>query len=291
MNIYEMLALITIGFALKRIVKSDKPFIYLNKIAVEALLTFYIFSSVAAKDLEYLIEIRLVFIYVFLIIGLNLLSSYLYARFFVNDDRWKGALIILSTYPNTVAMGFPIASLFLDDLTPVLLYASIHTLIIIPLATFLAAHYSSGKASLKDSLLRALKFPPTSANLLALAFVFLGIKLPNALLTVMNQVGWWCIPLTLIYFGSRINLQKFEVRKLLEVATFRTVLPFIFVFLTLKAPSDIFYAVLVEATMPPAIIGNAILSHYRLREEEGIGVTIVLTLIVLVLFLLLRVLV
>ena len=67
--------------------------------------------------------------------------------------------------------------------------------------------------------------------------------------------------------------------------------PFIFVFLTLKAPSDIFYAVLVEATMSPAIIGNAILAHYRLREEEGIGVTIVLTLIVLVLFLLLRVLV
>jgi len=94
----------------------------------------------------------------------------------------------------------------------------------------------------------------------------------------------------LIYFGSRINLQKFEVRKLLEVATFRTVLPFIFVFLTLKAPSDIFYAVLVEATMPPAIIGNAILAHYRLREE-GIGVTILLTLMVLILFLVFRVVV
>lgn len=66
--------------------------------------------------------------------------------------------------------------------------------------------------------------------------------------------------------------------------------PFIFVFLTLKAPSDIFYAVLVEATMPPAIIGNAILAHYRLREE-GIGVTILLTLMVLILFLVFRVIV
>lgn len=45
MNIYEMLALITIRFALKRIVKSDKPFIYFNKIAVEALLTFYLKSA------------------------------------------------------------------------------------------------------------------------------------------------------------------------------------------------------------------------------------------------------
>ncbi|KPU62874.1 transporter [Thermococcus sp. EP1] len=291
MNIYEMLGLIIIGFILKRVIKSEKLFVYLNKIAIQLLLTFYIFSSVAAKDLEYLIRIKLVFVYVFLIITINLVSSYFYARFFVRDNKWKGALIILSTYPNTVAMGFPIASLFLDDLTPVVLYASIHTLIIIPLATFLAAHYSSGKASLKESLLRALKFPPTSANLLALGFVFLDIKLPTTILTVMNQVGWWSIPIILIYFGSRVNLQKFELRKLLEVSTFRTFIPFIFVFLTLKAPSEIFYAVLVEATMPPAIIANAILAHYGLREEEGIGVTIVLTLMVLILFLVFRVIV
>ncbi|NJE25601.1 transporter [Thermococcus sp. MV5] len=291
MNIYEMLGLIVIGFILKRMIKSEKLFVYLNKIAIQLLLTFYIFSSVAAKDLEYLIRIKLVFVYVFLIISINLVSSYFYARFFVRDNKWKGALIILSTYPNTVAMGFPIASLFLDDLTPVVLYASIHTLIIIPLATFLAAHYSSGKASLKESLLRALKFPPTSANLLALAFVFLNIKLPATILTVMNQVGWWSIPIILIYFGSRVNLQKFELRKLLEVSMFRTFIPFIFVFLTLKAPSEIFYAVLVEATMPPAIIANAILAHYGLREEEGIGVTIVLALMVLTLFLVLRVVV
>ncbi|USG99291.1 AEC family transporter [Thermococcus argininiproducens] len=291
MNIYEMLGLIVIGFILKRVIKSEKLFVYLNKIAIQLLLTFYIFSSVAAKNLEYLIRIKLVFVYVFLIISINLMSSYFYARFFVRDNKWKGALIILSTYPNTVAMGFPIASLFLDDLTPVVLYASIHTLVIIPLATFLAAHYSSGKASLKESLLRALKFPPTSANLLALGFVFLDIKLPTTILTLMNQVGWWSIPIILIYFGSRVNLQKFELRKLLEVSMFRTVIPFLFVFLTLKAPSEIFYAVLVEATMPPAIIANAILAHYGLREEEGIGVTIVLTLIVLTLFLVLRLLV
>lgn len=291
MNIYEMLGLIIIGFILKRVIKSEKLFVYLNKIAIQLLLTFYIFSSVAAKDLEYLIRIKLVFVYVFLIITINLVSSYFYARFFVRDNKWKGALMILSTYPNTVAMGFPIASLFLDDLTPVVLYASIHTLMIIPLATFLAAHYSSGKASLKESLLRALKFPPTSANLLALGFVFLDIKLPTTILTVMNQVGWWSIPIILIYFGSRVNLQKFELRKLLEVSTFRTFIPFIFVFLTLKAPSEIFYAVLVEATMPPAIIANAILAHYGLREEEGMGVTIVLTLMVLMLFLVFRVIV
>ncbi|USS40455.1 AEC family transporter [Thermococcus aggregans] len=288
MNIYEMLALIGIGLILRRLVKSEIPFIYLNKLASQGLLTFYVFSNVASKDIEYLMEIKVVFLYVFLVIVLSLGASFLYGRFFVQDKKWRGALIILSTYPNTVAMGFPIASLFLDDLTPAIIYANTNTLIVLPIVTFVAAHYSSGKASLRESLLRALKFPPTTANLLALSFVLLGIKLPSGLLSCMNKIGWWSIPAILIYFGSRINLQKFEWRKLLEVGTFRIVLPFVFVASTLRADPEIFYAVLVEASMPPAIMANAILAHYKLKEEEGIGVTIVLTLAVLALFLALR---
>jgi len=288
MNIYEMLALIGIGLILRKIIKSEKPFVYLNKFASQVLLTFYVFSNVASKDIAYLMEIKVVFLYVFLVIALSLGASFLYARVFVEDKKWQGALMILSTYPNTVAMGFPIASLFLDDLTPAIIYASTNTLIVLPLVTFIAAHYSSGKASLKESLIRALKFPPTSANVLALILVLLGIKLPSQLLGVMNKIGWWSIPAILIYFGSRINLQKFEWRKLLEVGTFRIVIPFVFVVLTLKTSPEIFYAVLVEASMPPAIMANTILAHYRLREEEGIGATVVLTIAVLILFLVLR---
>lgn len=85
-----------------------------------------------------------------------------------------------------------------------------------------------------------------------------------------------------------INLRKFEVRKLAEVAAFRMFLPFIFVSLTLKAPEEIFWAVLIEASMPPAIVANVILAQYRLKEEEAIGVTIVLTLLAIMLFSILR---
>ncbi|AIF68933.1 hypothetical protein PAP_02525 [Palaeococcus pacificus DY20341] len=290
MNIYEMLFLITMGFALKKILKEDKPFIWLKELSNNFLLTLFVFSNVASKDLAYLLRIKIVFIYVFLVIGLSLVASYLYGLK-LKDEKWRGALIILSIYPNTVALGFPIASLFLKDLTPVILYASTNTLIVLPVATFIAAHYSTGGASLKESLLKALKFPPTSANLLALALVLLGIRLPDGFLTLLNKIGWWSIPALLIYFGSRINLQKFEWRKLGEVGLFRVAVPFLFVFLTLNSPREIFYAILVEASMPPAIMANAILARYRLREEEAIGVTVILTLLVLTLFLVLKALI
>lgn len=289
MNIPEMLSLIALGFLLKMVIKSRKPFSVIRFLASDVLLAFYVFSNVASKDLAYLMEIRVVFIYVFLVIGVSFLGAYRYGLR-LRDEKWRAALIILSIYPNTVALGFPIASLFLDDLTPAIIYASTNTLIVLPISSFIAAHYSSDSASLTETIKRALKFPPVSANLLALLLVLSEIKLPPQFLNTLNKIGWWSIPLILIYFGSTINLRRFEVKKLIEVAAFRIVLPFIFVFLTLKAPKSIFWAVLVEASMPPAIIANVILAQYKLKEEKAIGVTIVLTLLAILLFVILRIL-
>lgn len=291
MDIYEMLALIALGYVLKRLVRDERPFQWINQFSTRILLTLFVFGNVASKDLAYLISIKTVFVYVFIIITLSLGLSYLYSRLFVKDESWRGALMVLSTYPNTAAMGFPVASLFLDDITPAILYSTTNSLVMLPIATFIAAHYSSGKASVKRSLLKALQFPPTAANLLALTLVLIGIRLPDWFLGPVKEIGWWSIPLLLIYFGSIINLREFRVRHLAEVGLFRSVIPFLFVLLTLKGASpEIFYSVLVEAAMPPAIMANVILAHYKLKAEEGIGVTVVLTLITLVFFTALKVL-
>ena len=284
MNIYEMLALIAVGYALKYAVRDERPFRWLNAFSTQILLTLFVFGNVASKDLGYLISVKPVFIYVILIIALSLGLSYLYARFFVSDERWAGALMVLSVYPNTAAMGFPIASLFLDDITPAILYSTTNSLIVLPLASFIAAHYSSGKASVKGSLVKALKFPPTTANLLALALVVAGVRLPAWFLEPVKAVGWWSIPLLLIYFGSIIDLREFRLRYLLEVGLFRSLLPFLFVLFTLRGAGDIYYAVLVESAMPPAIMANVLLAHYRLKAGEGIAVTVVLSLLVLLFF-------
>ncbi|NJF24651.1 AEC family transporter [Thermococcus sp. Bubb.Bath] len=289
MDIYEMLTLIALGYVLKLVIKSEKPFDYLRFLTNDILLAFFVFGNVASKDLSYLLSIKTVFVYVFIIIGISLGFSYLYGRFALKNDPWAGALMVLSVYPNTAALGFPIASLFLKDITPAILYSTTNSLIVIPIVTFMAAHYSSGGASIRRSLEKALKFPPTGANLLALGLVIAGINLPNWFIEPIKTVGWWSIPLLIIYFGSRITLSRFELRKFLEVGTFRIGIPFIFVFLTLRRASpDVFYSVLVEASMPPAIAANAILAQYRLKAEEAISVTFVLTLIVIGLFIALK---
>ncbi|AJC72549.1 transporter [Thermococcus guaymasensis DSM 11113] len=289
MNIAEMLALIAVGYVLKRLIRSEKPFDYLRILVNDILLAFFVFGNVASKDLNYLLSIKTVFLYVFLIIGISLSTSYLYGCFVLKNDPWAGALMVLSVYPNTAALGFPIASLFLDDITPAILYSTTNSMIVIPIVTFIAAHYSSGGASVRASFLKAFKFPPTVANLFALALVIGGVHLPTQILEPVKTVGWLSIPLLIIYFGSRITLRAFNLRKLFEVGTFRIAIPFAFVFLTLHwARPEVFYSVLVEASMPPAIAANAILAQYRLKAEEAISVTFVLTLFVIVLFPVLR---
>ncbi|AFK22054.1 AEC family transporter [Pyrococcus sp. ST04] len=285
MNIPEMLSLILIGFILRRVIKSERFFEGLRFLVNEVLFALFVFGNVASKNLEYLLRIKLVFLYVFLVIGISLSSSFFYSRLFVKDRKWMGALMVLSSYPNTAALGFPIASLFLKDITPAILYSTTNSLIILPIVTFIAAHFSSEKASIKESFKKALRFPPTLANLLALSLVVAGIRLPDWFLNPIKTVGWMNIPLLLIYFGSRISLGKFSPRRLAEVATFRSIIPFLFVFLTLRnAEREIFYAVLVEASMPPAIAANAILAQYRLKAEEAISVTFVWTLIIIAFF-------
>ncbi|AEH24243.1 AEC family transporter [Pyrococcus yayanosii] len=292
MDILEMLGLILLGYGLRRIVREEKFFDALRFVTNQILLAFFVFGNVASKDLEYLLSIKLVFLYVFLVIGMSLGLSYLYGRLFLKDKEWAGALMALSAYPNTAALGFPVVSLFLDDITPAILYSTTNSLIVLPIVTFIAAHYSTGGASLKRSFFRALRFPPTLANLLAIFLVLGGVRLPAAVLDTIKAVGWWSIPLILVYFGSRISLRALHVRRLLEVAAFRIAIPFTFVFLTLRnADPKVFYSVLVEASMPPAIAANAILAQYRLKAEEAISVTFVLTLAVLGLFLIFRLLI
>ncbi|NPA47367.1 MAG: transporter [Thermococci archaeon] len=281
MNLAEMLALIGLGYALKVIVKSEKPFDYLRMLVNDGLLALFVFGNVASKSLSYLLSVKLVFVYVFLVMIISLSGSYVYGRLRLGGDPWAGALMVLSAYPNTAALGFPVVSLFLSDITPAILYSTTSSMVVLPLVTFIAAHYSSGRTSVRKSILRALRFPPTMANLLALLFVVAGVELPSGFIGPIKTIGWWSIPLLLIYFGSRITLRSFEWRKLVEVGVFRMVIPFIFVLVTLRwARPDVFYSTIVEASMPPAISANAILSQYGLMEEEAISVTFVLTMMV-----------
>jgi len=291
LSIPVILVLIAAGFILKSVIRKDGIFNFIGILANDILLSFFVLASIAGRSLAYLMGLKEVFFYVVVVVILCLVSSYAYGRYFIREDRgWRGSLMVLSIFPNTAALGFPLVAIFTPDLTPAVLYSAASSLLAIPLATFLTIRYSQDSHALRETVARTFSFPPVTVSLLSLILVLSGIRLPVKLINLAQAIGWWCLPLMLVYFGSRLQFRHIPVRKILETGFFRVILPFFLVWLTLRARSEsVFYAVLIESSMPPAIMAASILARHRLKAEESTAVTLVLTLVAILLIFILKI--
>uniref|UniRef100_UPI00404AD4C6 AEC family transporter n=1 Tax=Candidatus Saccharicenans sp. TaxID=2819258 RepID=UPI00404AD4C6 len=291
MTIPVILVLVAAGFILKLVIRKDWVFNLIGILANDILLSFFVLSSIAGRSLDYLLGLKKVFFYVVAVVILCLVSSYIYGRYLVKEDRgWRGTLMVLAIFPNTAALGFPLVAIFTRDLTPAVLYSAASSLLAIPLATFLTIRYSQDSHALRETVTRTFSFPPVTVSLLSLIMVLGGLQLPAKLINLSQAIGWWCLPLMLVYFGSRLQFRNIPVRKILEAGFFRIILPFFLVWLTLRTPSQpVFYAVLIESSMPPAIMAASILAKHRLKAEESTVVTLVLTLAAILLIFLLKI--
>ncbi|MCX8161317.1 MAG: transporter [Candidatus Saccharicenans sp.] len=285
MTIPVILGMIASGYVLKLLIRKESFFNIIGILANDVLLSFFVLASIAGRSLDYLAGLKVVFFYVAAVVGLCLVSSYFYGRYFVKEDRgWRGALMVLSIFPNTAALGFPLVAIFTRDLTPAVLYSAASSLLAIPLATFLTIRYSRDTGGLSETVTATITSPPVTVSLVSLSLVLSGVKFPEKLLTLAGKVGWWCLPLMLVYFGSRLQFKKIPLRKLLETGLFRMMLPFLLLLLALRVPGEpVFYAILIESSMPPAIMAASILARHRLKAEESTAVTLVLTLVAILL--------
>lgn len=291
MTIPLILGLIASGFILKQLFRKEWIFNFIGILANDILLGFLVLASLAGKSLDYLAGLSLVIFYVAAVVVLCLAGSYFYGRYFIRDDRgWRGALMVLSIFPNTAALGFPLVAVFTRDLTPAVLYSAASSLLAIPLATFLTIRYSRGGKGLGETVTATLTFPPVTISLVSLGLVLGGVKLPEKFLALAEKIGWWCLPLMLVYFGSRLQFKNIPLRKILETGLFRMMLPFIFLLLALRTSSEpVFYAILVESAMPPAIMAASILARHQLKAEDSTAVTLVLTLAAILLIFILKI--
>lgn len=290
MSITALILCLAGGYLLRKIVRRDKFFDLLGVLTNDVLLSFFVFGSVASKELSFLISVRVVLLAVVLVLLVNLGGSYVYKRLALKDDRpWATALLVLAIFPNSAALGYPLVSLFVSDLAPAVIFSQVNFMLVLPLAIFILNRQQNEGSSLKSGLVKTLSTPSVGANLLALLAVVTRFTVPGQLLSVFVFVGKWSLPLMLIYFGSRLSFQHFAWRRLLEVGVLRMLLPALLIVLALSGlERSIFYSILIETSMPPAIIAGALLARYRVKAEEAVSVSFVLTALTLAVFILLK---
>jgi len=192
------------------------------------------------------------------------------------ENKTTGALILTSGLANTSFVGFPVllAAFGEEGLkVGVVIDSAGSFLIISTVSIFIASFFAGEKVSVKNTLLNVIKFPPFIFFLLALILKFAGYYYPQWVKSFLHRIGDPVIFLALISVGFQLKLE-FEKQILKELIIGLTlkliVIPFLIYILFmiwLDRDSIYFKASIVEAAMPPMVMGAVLATSFGLNPK------------------------
>lgn len=186
------------------------------------------------------------------------------------DDARLRVFILVSTFPNTALLGYPLAYALFGATG--LSYAVIYDQMgMFPVFLTLGFFVAGGK----KSLFHCLKFPPFLALLAALALNISGIRFSGPFATVLGWLGWTTLPLTIFLIGARVQFSSLRDSKpiaaCLALRMFLIPLLLLITFHLLGKHGLPYRVTLLETAMPPALTTSIIALQYRLDEEFAIA--------------------
>jgi len=191
--------------------------------------------------------------------------------------------MLVTTFPNTGFLGYPFAFALFGATG--LSYAVIYDQMgMFPVFVSLGFFIAGGK----ESLHRALRFPPLIALLAALALNGAGYSISGPAARLLEAIGWTTLPLTIFIIGFRVRLTALRDYKPVVwcLAVRMLILPAILcVVLHLLGKSGIPYRVaLMETAMPPALTTSILALQYRLDNDLAVACISTGTILSMILF-------
>lgn len=191
--------------------------------------------------------------------------------------------VLVTTFPNTAFLGYPFAYALFGAAG--LSYAVIYDQMgMFPVFVTLGFFIAGGK----ESLHRALRFPPLIALLAALALNGAGYAVIDPAARLLKAVGWTTLPLTLFIIGFRVRLTAMRDYKPVVwcLALRMLIIPAIlFGILHLLGKNGIPYRVaIMETAMPPALTTSILALQYRLDNDLAVACISAGTILSLVMF-------
>lgn len=240
---------------------------------------FIIYVSLPAISLRYIpaldlsAEMLLPFLSGLIVMGGALLFFWLLQFIFRWPAATLGALMLVCGLGNTSFVGFPVTEALYGA-------AGLQFAIFADQAAFLmlsfvgisvAAAYSGQRLSLMQLGRRVVSFPPFIAFLLALGLAAGGWQAPEALDTVLAQLGGTLTPLALFSVGYQLRLQTRDLSWSafgLGLGYKLLLAPLLVwaIFAAFTAPDTLPVQVAVlESGMPPMVTASIVATQYRLN--------------------------
>jgi len=267
MQAWEIPIFIFIGYLASKFIQPFRR--HLKLITIDVLLPAYIFFVAQSG-------INISHFYAFIIGMIASILGVITAYVLFRKSEYLKEAMILSSLGNCVVFGFPaIISLNLP-IEIAVVYVQGHNLVALSLMPFLA---TLNKKNLKIGVINAIKNPLIIAFFLGLAISFTGIF--SQIIEPAKYYLSYSFYILLIYFGSGIRKGAFSKKLTLGVSFSKMIVPSLFVIIAyiFGVNWDIISVSLLLSLTPPAILTNAIIAHYNLKEEESIFTTLVLTMV------------
>ena len=273
MSPLEVVLLIVAGFVGKRFLSSRVEW-GLRKFINYVLFPIFTFYNLAPQTLSGIWGMRDAVLFGSLVPVVAVSIAYLLSR---NLERnVKASVLMLSVFGNSGALGIPMTSLFVEDTTAAVIFLQGHRVGFF-LLVFIGAYYAHEKPDLKATAKDVILFPPVIAAIVA---ILLPFNVPGSILNVLSYPTSVTLPIMLFYFGSRLKISKPDFDMVWRIGISKMIVPtalVLLVSLLVDLPSRT--TILVEASMPPAILANLLIGEYGLGEKRSVSVTMFLTVI------------
>jgi predicted permease len=245
----------------------------LNRFVIYVCLPALVLKLVPAIRFDSDLAVLVVTPWVLLAVGAGVVISL--SRLFGFRREVTGALLLCVPLGNTSFLGFPMvgALLGLDAVRFAVLYDQLGSFFV--LATyglFVVARFSDGGApTLRDSVLRVLRFPP----FLSLVVALLPIRHPPLVDSVLGRLGDALVPLALFAVGLKLELRrpKDGLPLAAGLVTKMALFPLVaFGFGRVAGAQGLpLHVAVLESAMPPMITAGALAAMAGLAPELSTG--------------------
>ncbi|MFT4928040.1 MAG: malonate transporter [Phenylobacterium sp.] len=182
----------------------------LSRLTFSLIMPIFLFINMATADLDNIFNFKLFatfYLPVVLIYGLSMLWHYFYAAEQSHQFAPASVFALATGYSNLVLVGLPItiAALGEQALGPVFMLISFHGVTLFGSTIVLCAIGSGERFSALDTLKKVCSNPIVGSIWLGLGINFIGLRLPEVLITSLRFLAKPGITLALIVLGTALH--------------------------------------------------------------------------------------
>ncbi len=225
-------------------------------------------------------------ILVWVVVLIAIVVFNLLEKIFKWDKKTTGTLILTGGLANTSFVGFPVLmALFGEEglKIGVIIDQAGSFLVLSTLGIIVASVYSSGKVSPANIFKDILKYPSFFAFVLSVILLIFQIDYSPEISGLLKKIGSPTMFLALISVGMQIeiSISRETYRELTLGLLYKLLLApaiiYLLFLLTYKTEGIVFQASIIEASMPPMVMGSILAIKYNLNKKlasmmVGIGI-------------------